>query len=42
MTKKIWLHILEWAIAVVALVYLVWRLVTYPDYELVAARKYAD
>ena len=37
MAKKVWLHILEWAIAVAALVYLVWRLVTYPDYELVAA-----
>ena len=36
MTKKVWLHILEWAIAVVALVYLVWRLVRYPDYGLVA------
>ena len=36
MAKKVWLHILEWAIAVAALVYLVWRLFTYPDYELVA------
>ena len=36
MAKKVWLHILEWAIAVAALVYLVWRLVRYPDYGLVA------
>jgi hypothetical protein len=36
MEKKVWLHILEWAIAVAALVYLVWRLVRYPDYGLVA------
>ena len=36
MTKKVWLHIIEWAIAVVALVYLVWRLVRYPDYGIVA------
>ena len=36
MKKKVWLHILEWAIAVVALVYLVWRLVRYPDYGIVA------
>ena len=36
MTKKVWLHIFEWAIAVAALVYLVWRLVRYPDYGIVA------
>ena len=36
MKKKVWLHILEWAIAVAALVYLVWRLVRYPDYGIVA------
>ena len=36
MAKKVWLHILEWAIAIAALVYLVWRLATYPDYSIVA------
>ena len=32
MNKRVILHIIEWAVAVAALAYLVWRLATYDDY----------
>ena len=32
MDKQTWLHILEWSVAIAALVFLVWKLATYEDY----------
>jgi len=37
MTKKAWIHILEWSVAAAAYVYLVYELATYEHYDLVAA-----
>ena len=36
MEKKTILHIIEWGVAIAALVFLVWKLATYEDYALVA------